>query len=183
MFLNDNNKTSHKVNLLKINIIKVVNELNILLNSNYFLIYSNENYILKPGALLKFWDILFEENDVNNYSDLNKLFLVKTLIKTGDTIKAFNEIKIVLTNENIFDKSCIFLYYFGKILTYFVDRYDTINELEIKKLLNGDIENYSKIKKIMLEYGHPNSINFKKKGKNYMNLAKISEFFKVDPKK
>ncbi len=98
-------------------------------------------------------------------------------------ISAFNEIKIVFNEPNIFDKSQIFLYYFGKLLAIFIERRHELNDEDIFRLIDKkNSENYNKIKKVLEGFGYPQSNNFKKLANNFNNLAKISEYFGEDPK-
>jgi len=143
-------------------------------------------FIFKPILLLKFWDNSTEDNYLQTYQELNKIFLIKTYLKTNDILKAFEELSPVLNDENIYMNSQLFLYYLGKIITILIQKIEkrSINEPKVLEFLNKqNIENYNKIKRILREFGQPNSYNYKKRAKNYENLAVISSYFNIDPKK
>ena len=90
----------------------------------------------------------------------------------------------MIEDESLYANSYLFLFYFGKVIACLIEKIDKISDKKILDFLNKDkIESYNKIKRILREFGQPNSFNFKKKAKNYENLAKISEYFKIDPKK
>jgi len=207
IFTNLNNKN---IMIIKGKIVDLINEMEKKIEKKQFLLNYNLNksstaslnnatvnnfdfFIFKPILLLKFWDNSTEDNYLQSYNDLNKFFLVKTFLKTKDPIKAFDEVKIVLDNENVYVNSHLFLYYFGKIvkeLILIVDKIcdnDNNNNNNIDTILDlldkNKIENYNKIKRILREFGQPNSVNYKKRAKNYENLAMISEYFEIDKKK
>lgn len=192
IFTNLNNKN---ITIIKTKIIDLITEMEKKLEKKQFLINhpkSDNNlitshfefFIFKPIMLLKFWDNSTEDNHLQSHSELNKFFLVKTYLKTKDLIKAFGEVKCVLDNENVFINSHLFLYYFGKIIKELILVIDKINDKRILDLLDKDkVENYNKIKRILREFGQPNSVNYKKRAKNYENLASISEYFEIDKKK
>jgi hypothetical protein len=141
-------------------------------------------FIFKPIMLMKFWDNSTEDNYLQSYNELNKFFLVKTYLKTKDPIKAFDEVKIVLDNENVFINSHLLLFYFGKIIKELILIVDKISDNKILDLLDKyKVDNYNKIKRILREFGQPNSVNYKKRAKNYENLSMISEYFEIDKKK
>lgn len=181
------NTNSDNISKLRTMILKMLDDMNTLLHDNIFLLNSLEVFIFKPIILLKLWDSSTEENDISTYSDLNKLFYIKTLMKNKilkSYIKAFEEIKIVFEYENIFDRNQIFLYYFGKIVSSFVENIDKIKDETILSMLDKNkFDNFVKIKNILKGFGYPNSYNYKKKAKNYANLAEISHHFGVDPAK
>lgn len=199
IFTNLNHKNIY---IIKTQIIETIFELNkkiekqqLLLNNNFNLgnLASNNHYnnnfdffIFKPILLLKFWDNSTEDNYLQTYQELNKIFLIKTYLKTNDILKAFEELCPVLNDENMYMNSHLFLYYLGKIITMLIQKIEkrAVNEPKVLELLNKqNIENYNKIKRILREFGQPNSYNFKKRAKNYENLAKISTYFGIDPKK
>lgn len=192
IFTNLNQKN---ILILKNQIIDLIKEINEKLEKNQFILYFNNNlsntsnknsdmFIFRPILLLKFWDNSCEDNYLQSYKELNKIFLVKTLIKTKEPIKAFEEMSGVLADEMLFVNSHLFLYYFGKVISQMIQMLDKITDKKILDFLNGTkIDNYNKIKRILREFGQPNSYNYKKRAKNYDNLAKISEFFGIDQKK
>jgi hypothetical protein len=178
---------SKEIILIKRNLLKFIQELNELLNKNFFLTRDEDHYIFKPLSLLKFWDNATEDLDITTYQELLHLFVVKTLLKKNrelkNLVKAFNEIKVVFIEPNIFDKSQIFLYYFGKLLAIFIERRHEVNDGDIFKLIDRKkSDNYHKIKMILEGFGYPQSNNFKKLATNFDNLAKISEYFGENPK-
>lgn len=196
IFTNLNNKN---IMIIKSKIIDLIEEMDKKIEKKQFLLNYNLNnitssnlsinhnfdfFIFKPIMLLKFWDNSTEDNYLQNYLELNKFFLVKTYLKTKEPVKAFYEVNIVLENENIFLNSHLLLYYFGKIIKEIILIIEKINDPGILELLDKNkIENYNKIKRILREFGQPNSINYKKRAKNYENLAMISEYFDIDKKK
>jgi hypothetical protein len=200
IFMNLNNKN---IIIIKGKIIDLINQMEkkiekkqFLLNYNYI---NNKNcnsdsslnnannldfFIFKPILLMKFWDNSAEDNYLQSYYELNKFFLVKTYLKTKDPLMAFDEVKILLENENVFINSHLLLYYFGKIIKELILIIDKISDKMILDLFDKEkIDNYNKIKRILREFGQPNSINYKKRAKNYENLAMISEYFEIDKKK
>jgi len=177
------------INLLKNRIFKFLEEINNLIANNIFIIDSDEFFVFKPIILLKFWDNTTQDMDVSTYNDIVKLFVLKTLIKkkrdARTLINAFNEVKSVFSNENIFDKARIFLYYYGKITTLFIKNYDELKNTEIFKIYinKENPDNFKKILKIINSYIIPNSSNYKKRYKHYSNLAKIAVFFNINQEK
>lgn len=205
IFTNLNQKN---ILLLKNQIIEAITETNIkiekqslLLNNNFNNISNNlgpsanqnnnynnsEFFIFKPILLLKFWDNSTEENYLQSYMELNKLFLIKTLLKTNETVKAYKELSPVLDDENLYLNSHLLLYYFGKVISQLIQKIEKgqiANEPKVLEFLHKDkIDNYNKIKRILREFGQPNSYNYKKRAKNYENLAIISVYFGIDQKK
>lgn len=175
---------------------KKIEKNELLLNGNFNLTSLNnlgasgnnnsDIFIFKPLLLLKFWDNSTEDNHIQTYLELNKLFIVKTLLKTNEIVKAFNELSNVLNDENMFMNSHLLLYYFGKIITQLITKIEKgqVTDSTINEFLQRDkLENYNKIKRILREFGQPNSYNYKKRAKNYENLAKISAYFGIDQKK
>lgn len=184
IFLNPDSK---EILEIKRKMLKYIKELHDCLANNDFLVKDDDVYIFKPVQLLKFWDTATEDLDINTFQELLKLFAIKTILKKNrhmkNLISAFNEIKIVFNEPNIYDKSQIFLYYFGKLLTIFIERRHELNDEDIFKLIDKKkSENYNKIKKVLEGFGYPQSNNFKKLANNFNNLAKISEYFGEDPK-
>jgi len=200
IFTNLNHKN---ILTLKNQLIDTIREINkkiekqkLLINNNLIISTSNnlgasdnnniDIYIFKPILLLKFWDNSTEDNYIQSYLELNKLFLVKTLLKTNETVNAFMELSNVFDDENLFMNSHLFLYYLGKVISQLIQKIEkgNLNEPKILEFLHKDkIENYNKIKRILREFGLPNSYNYKKRAKNYEHLAKISVYFGIDQKK
>jgi hypothetical protein len=200
IFTNLNHKN---ILTLKNQLIETIREINkkiekqkLLINNNLNISTSNnlgasdnnniDFYIFKPILLLKFWDNSTEDNYLQSYLELNKLFLVKTLLKTNETVEAFMELSNVFDDENLFMNSHLFLYYLGKVITQLIQKIEKghVHEQKILDFLHKDkIENYNKIKRILREFGQPNSYNYKKRAKNYEHLTKISVYFGIDQKK
>ncbi len=207
IFTNLNQKT---IEILKNQIIETIADINKKIETQTLLLHNNFNinnnynlrlsasannnlnfdfFIFKPILLLKFWDNSTEDNYLQSYQELNKLFLVKTLLMTNETVKAYNELSAVLEDENLYSNSHLLLYYFGKIISQMIHKIEkgqvsVANEPKILDFLHKDkIDNYNKIKRILREFGQPNSYNYKKKAKNFENLAKISAYFGIDQKK
>jgi hypothetical protein len=172
------NINENKIFTLKTELVDLLRDMNVNLMNRNFILNSNDHYIIKPLVLLKIWDCSSEPSYVSSHLDLNILFMIKTYIKIQEYDKAYNELKIVLEDENIFEKSQIFIYYFGKVLTKMIDE-DAISEEAEEILRSKNSDNFQKIKMVLVNYA-PNSFNYKKKAKNYSNLAKIAIFFNID---
>jgi hypothetical protein len=174
-----NNLNNEKVAQYKENILALLCEMNNNLASQVFLLSSTDNYIIRPIYLLKLWDSSTEEYDIQSYLEINLMFMVKTYLKTQEYEKAFNELEIILTEEGIFDRSQILIYYFGKVLAKLIDTFNSLKDGNIISMFK-DEGSFIKIRKIIKVFGQPNSNNYKRKAKNYTNLVKIAEFFKAD---
>jgi hypothetical protein len=61
-----------------------------------------------------------EEGDIENYNDINRYFYLKLLFNAGDLASIYTELRILINNENVFEKSIIFIYYFGKFIKMFI---------------------------------------------------------------
>ncbi len=61
-----------------------------------------------------------EEGDIENYDDINRYFYLKLLFNAGDLASIYTELRILINNENVFEKSIIFIYYFGKFIKMFI---------------------------------------------------------------
>lgn len=182
------NKKIDKQQLLLNNNFKLTNLANstTITNSYNFINNNFDLFIFRPILLLKFWDNSTEDNYLQSYKELSKLFLIKAFLKTNETIKAFEELSPVLNDESIFMNSHLFLYYFGKIIVQIIQKIEkkSINDPQLLEFFNKEkIDNYNKIKRILREFGQPNSYNYKKRAKNYENLAKISTYYGIDQKK
>ncbi len=167
-------------------IITLLNDINTLMRNQEFILNSNSLFILKPLTLLKLWDNSSEDNDISTYAELVKYFYIKILLKCKDVnnlYKAFNQIKEVFIKENAFDKAKVFTYYFGKVIALVIQNISQIKNKDALEIFDRDEkENYNKIKTILSSYGRQ-SLNYKRKAKNYSNLAKISEYFNADVQK
>jgi hypothetical protein len=172
----------HKIAICGEKILTLLYEMNTNFTSQVFILSSPDHYIIKPLTLLRLWDSSSEEYDIQSYLELNLLFLVKTYIKSKQLELAFSELEIILTEDSLFDRSQILIYYFGKIVALLCDSYKQIKNGGILSLLEG-VENYSRLKKIIKCFGQPSSNNYKKKAKNYLHLVRVAEFFKIDSKR
>ena len=185
LFVESESKQTYSI---KRNILKLIYEINDMLMKNQILTKSDKFYIFKPISLLKLWDNTTEDLDISTHSELLKFFIIKVLLKKNDYLKnyirAFNELKHIFTSEpNLFEKSQIFIYYIGKLISIFIQRIDEIDDDFLISLLErSNRENYLKIKRILEGFGYPNSNNFRKISMNFGHLAKISEYFGEDQK-
>jgi hypothetical protein len=176
--------TKKSVNLIKNTIINLVKEMLKDLEKNQFLMNSNEVYIIKPIHLLKLWNNLSEDKDISSYVELTQIFLIKTLIKTNDIERAYHEVTcaVGIDIDNTGNtKSQLFYYYFGKVIVMIIENINQIKDDEILKFMKG-VDSYIFIKKILITYGKSHSLNYRKLGKTFQNLAIISDYFKVGAK-
>lgn len=178
---------SKQIYSIKRNILKLIYDINDMLMKNQILTKSDKFYVFKPISLLKLWDNTTEDLDISTHSELLKLFIIKVLLKKNDhlknNIRAFNELKHIFIEPNVFDKSQIFIYYIGKLISIFIQKKEEIDDDFIINLLDKrNKDNYQKIKSILEGFGSPNSNNYRKIHLNFSHLAQISEYFGEDQK-
>ena len=141
-----------------------------------YLTESSSVYIYQPVTLLKLWNNNSDDNDVSSYSELNSILFIKTLIKVKKIDKAFKYLKnlIDIGDSNI---SPLIFYYFGKVISLAITF--RINTGVVGNFINQR-SNYSIIKVAMISYSSEKTRNYIRLEKNYMRLAQISKFFKME---
>ena len=141
-----------------------------------YLTESSSLYIYQPVTLLKLWNNNSDDNDVSSYSELNTIFFIKTLIKVKKIDKAFKYLKSLV---DIGDSSIspLIFYYFGKVISLAITF--RINTGVVGNFINQR-SNYSVIKVAMISYSSEKTRNYIRLEKNYLRLAQISKYFKID---
>lgn len=141
-----------------------------------YLTESSSLYIYQPVTLLKLWNNNSDDNDVSSYSELNTIFFIKTLIKVKKIDKAFKYLKslVDIGDSNI---SPLIFYYFGKVISLAITF--RINTGVVGNFINQR-SNYSVIKVAMISYSSEKTRNYIRLEKNYLRLAQISKYFKID---
>ena len=141
-----------------------------------YLTESSSLYIYQPVTLLKLWNNNSDDNDVSSYSELNTIFFIKTLIKVKKIYKAFKYLKSLV---DIGDSSIspLIFYYFGKVISLAITF--RINTGVVGNFINQR-SNYSVIKVAMISYSSEKTRNYIRLEKNYLRLAQISKYFKID---
>ena len=141
-----------------------------------YLTESSSLYIYQPVTLLKLWNNNSDDNDVSSYSELNTIFFIKTLIKVKKIDKAFKYLKslVDIGDSNI---SPLIFYYFGKVISLAITF--RINTGVVGNFINQR-SNYSVIKVAMISFSSEKTRNYIRLEKNYLRLAQISKYFKID---
>ena len=141
-----------------------------------YLTESSSLYIYQPVTLLKLRNNNSDDNDVSSYSELNTIFFIKTLIKVKKIDKAFKYLKslVDIGDSNI---SPLIFYYFGKVISLAITF--RINTGVVGNFINQR-SNYSVIKVAMISYSSEKTRNYIRLEKNYLRLAQISKYFKID---
>ena len=141
-----------------------------------YLTESSSLYIYQPVTLLKLWNNNSDDNDVSSYSELNTIFFIKTLIKVKKIDKAFKYLKslVDIGDSNI---SPLIFYYFGKVISLAITF--RVNTGVVGNFINQR-SNYSVIKVAMISYSSEKTRNYIRLEKNYLRLAQISKYFKID---
>ena len=141
-----------------------------------YLTESSSLYIYQPVTLLKLWNNNSDDNDVSSYSELNTIFFIKTLIKVKKIDKAFKYLKslVDIGDSNI---SPLIFYYFGKVISLAITF--RINTGVVGNFINQR-SNYSVIKVAMISYSSEKTRNYIRLEKNYLRLAQISKYFKIE---
>ena len=141
-----------------------------------YLTESSSLYIYQPVTLLKLWNNNSDDNDVSSYSELNTIFFIKTLIKVKKIDKAFKYLKslVDIGDSNI---SPLIFYYFGKVISLAITF--RINTGVVGNFINQR-SNYSVIKVAMISYSSEKTRKYIRLEKNYLRLAQISKYFKID---
>ena len=113
---------------------------------------------------------------MSSYSELNTIFFIKTLIKVKKIDKAFKYLKslVDIGDSNI---SPLIFYYFGKVISLAITF--RINTGVVGNFINQR-SNYSVIKVAIISYSSEKTRNYIRLEKNYLRLAQISKYFKID---
>ena len=142
-------------------------------------------------------DKFIEETEIENFNDINKYFLMKLYFSCLDLMAIFYEIRILLENEGSYEKSIIFIYYFGKFFRLFItemeaddtNSFRVIHKSIINVIKDKDETSYNKIFNVIfiiiqiLKKFINSSQNARRKGNTYLNLVKISQYYKIDYQK
>lgn len=162
-------------------LIETINTSKTKILNNQIINTSLDDYILKPLLLYKMYEHKVEDKSVLSFYDLNKLFYIKYLLRLNtpnDLVKCYYELKTFINDfSNKEEFSYIFSYYIGKLFKRLIENKLSIKDSDILLILDyKDRSFYEQKLELILKSYKPKNLD--KKGKHYIRISKIGEYYK-----